>query len=366
MSALEEIIKAQIRRTGPMSIADYMSLCLLHPAHGYYTTRRPIGAEGDFTTAPEISQMFGEMLGLWLVQSWRDQGSPAPFLLAEPGPGRGTLMADMLRVARNVPGFLEAAEIWLIEASPTLRQEQLRRLADHRIHHAPALAELPEGPLFLVANEFFDALPIRQYIRTSGGWRERMVGLRAGTLVMGLSPELPLDRLDEIHADTCEGDMVEVNIPAVEITAEIARRINTHGGAALLVDYGENGSRGDSFQAVRAHQKVNPLGAPGQADLTAHVDFAALARAARQATEGQTAEGLRISGPLAQGVFLERLGITARAEALARQMRGEALENHVAAHRRLTHPQEMGSLFKVLALSPNDTPPPAGFDENDP
>ncbi len=361
MSALREIIKAQIRRTGPMSIADYMALCLLHPAHGYYTTRLPLGAEGDFTTAPEISQMFGEMLGLWLIQSWREQGSPARFVLAEPGPGRGTLMADILRVARKLPDFAEAAEIWLIEASPTLRQEQAHRLSGHDIHHATAIDALPEGPLFLVANEFFDALPIRQYIRTPGGWRERMVGLRAGELVLGLSPELPVGRLDGIHAGTPTGEMVEVNVSACEIVAEIARRINAHGGAALVIDYGSNGSRGDSFQAVRSHEKANPLHAPGEADLTAHVDFAALARAARQA-----ADGLRVSGPLKQGVFLERLGITARAAALARRMQGKALDNHVAAHRRLTHPDEMGSLFKVLALTPGAAPLPAGFDANDP
>ncbi len=356
MTALEEIIKARIARLGPMSLAEYMTTCLLHPEHGYYTTRDPLGAAGDFTTAPEISQMFGEMLGLWLAQCWQDQGCPDHFVLAEPGPGRGTLMADILRVTRNIPGFLAAAEIWLIEASPTLTKAQRTALDGHDIHHAARITDLPQGPLFLVANEFFDALPIRQFIRTEQGWRERMVGIEQGRLAFGLSPEMPLDTLDAAHADTSTGEMVEICIPAQEVAGEIARRIRDNGGAALIIDYGSYGTAGDSFQAVREHRKVGALETPGKADLTAHVDFAALARAAGD---------LRVSGPLPQGVLLERLGITARAQTLARGLSGPALESHIAAHRRLTHPDEMGSLFKALAFTPTAAPIPAGFDQDD-
>lgn len=352
MTALREILLRRVAATGPISIAEYMTECLLHPVHGYYTTRDPLGAGGDFTTAPEISQMFGELLGLCLAQAWLDQGAPEAFVLAEPGPGRGTLMADMLRATARVPGFHAAARLHLVEASPALRTVQARALPRATWHDR--IDQIPDDlPLYLVANEFFDALPIRQFVRDGAGWRERVVGRDGDELVFGLTAPAPLAELEHRLADTRDGDMVEQSPALPALAGEIGGRIARRGGAALIVDYGGRGRTGDSFQAVRGHEKVDPLAAPGEADLTAHVDFAALGRAAAPAA---------CAGPVPQGVFLERLGITARAQALAAKLEGTARDAHVAAHRRLTHPEEMGDLFKVAALHPCNAPPPPGIE----
>jgi SAM-dependent MidA family methyltransferase len=354
MTALTNHITSLIRANGPLTLAEFMALCLQHPEHGYYTTRDPLGAAGDFTTAPEISQMFGELLGLCLAQSWLDAGAPAPFTLAELGPGRGTLMADILRATRAVPGFHAAAEVLLIETSPALRARQAEALTGHSPTWANSFAPKAQ-PLFLVANEFFDALPIRQFIRDTGGWRERVVGLSEGALAFGLTEAAPLAALEHRLSDTSEGDIVTLSGHGEAVASEIGAHIAAHGGAALIIDYGDWQPKGDSFQAVKAHEKIGPLESPGGADLTAHVDFAALARAAAPAAH---------SALTPQGVFLERLGITARAEALAQNLTGGALQNHITAHRRLTHPEEMGSLFKVMALMPQGTHAPAGLDDD--
>jgi SAM-dependent MidA family methyltransferase len=353
MSALKDRLIARIARMGPMTLADYMSECLLHPEHGYYATRDPLGQAGDFTTAPEISQMFGELIGLWLAQVWMDQGAPDPFVLAELGPGRGTLMADLLRATRAVPGFHAALRLHLVEASPVLRAAQGAALSGFAPVFHDSIADLPEGPIWLVANEFFDALPIRQFLKGKGAeWHERMVGAEGERLILGLGPAAPVGALAH-RREVTEGQIVETCAPAEAIAGEIGRRIATHGGAALIVDYGDAESIGDTFQALRAHHPVDPLEAPGLADLTAHVAFGPIARAASPA---------RASALVAQGVFLERLGITARAQALARGLTGAALEAHVAAHRRLTHPSEMGHLFRTLALTPVGSPLPPALD----
>lgn len=352
MTPLARLLAARIAATGPMRLADYMAECLLHPVHGYYTTREPFGAAGDFTTAPEISQMFGELVGLCLAQHWLDSGAPPDFTLAELGPGRGTLMADILRATRGVPGFHAAARVVLVEASAKLRAAQAARLAPHRVDWAATADELPEGPLWLVANEFFDALPIRQFTRAGAGWRETQVGLGPdGALRLGLSEPAPFGLLSHRLADTAEGEVVELCPAAAPVMAALARRIGQHGGMALIVDYGGWVSRGDTFQALRGHDFADPLAAPGEADLTAHVDFAALAAAA---------PGLRAQYTT-QGAFLTRLGIQARAARLAAALSGPALENHLAATHRLTAPAEMGDLFKVLALTAPGAPDPAGF-----
>ncbi|RBP81683.1 SAM-dependent MidA family methyltransferase [Rhodobacter sp. 140A] len=355
MTPLAEIFARRIALEGPIRLDAYMAECLLHPTHGYYATRDPFGRAGDFITAPEISQMFGEMLGLCLAQTWLDQGAPTRFVLAELGPGRGTLMADMLRAMRAVPGMTAAAEVHLVEASASLREVQRARLAGHAVQWHESVADLPEAPLFLVANEFFDALPVRAFERRGEAWAERQVGLADGRLVPGLAPPVALTLLDDRLADTGEGDIVEI-CPAVPgIVTEIAGRIARQGGAALVIDYGNWRSLGDTFQALRAHAPCDPFEAPGEADLTAHVDFEPIARAARAA-------GVAVSAMTPQGVLLERLGITARAERLAQALTGEALDAHVAAHRRLTHPSEMGHLFQTLALFPKAAPRPPGFD----
>ena len=348
MTPLGQLLAARIAATGPLTLADCMADCLMHPAHGYYATRDPFGAAGDFVTAPEISQMFGELLGLALAQCWLDQGSPAPFTLAELGPGRGTLMADALRATRGVPGFHDALRLHLVETSATLRAAQARTIAKPAVWH-DRTDSLPEAPLFLIANEFFDALPIRQFERRATGWHERKVGLDGDRLTFGLAP-CPLP--DPRFAADPPGTVVET-CPAVSaIMAAIAGRIARHGGAAIIVDYGGWRSKGDTLQALRAHTPEYPLANPGLADLTAHLDFEALA----------LATALPRSGLVSQGRLLQRLGIDHRAERLAAGMAGAALENHRAAHHRLTDPAEMGSLFQALAFHARGTPLPPGFD----
>lgn len=351
MAPLAALLAARIRATGPLTIADYMAEALMHPAHGYYATRDPFGAAGDFTTAPEISQMFGELLGLCLAQGWLDQGAPAPLVLAELGPGRGTLMADALRATARVPGFHQGLSLHLVETSPALRAAQSRLLP--QATWQADVASLPEGPLFLIANEFLDALPIRQFVRAGPLWRERMVGLDPdGRLAFGLGPTLPVAALAHRLPDTTEGDVVELCPALPALIADIGRRIAAHGGLALFIDYGDWRSRGDTFQALSAHSRADPLAAPGQADLTAHVDFEALARAAHPAA---------VTPIIPQGLLLQRLGIGARAATLARSLTGAALDSHLAAHDRLTDPAQMGHLFKAIALFPPGAPPPPGF-----
>lgn len=350
MTALAERLKARIGRTGPMTLADYMAECLMHPDHGYYATRDPFGADGDFITAPEISQMFGELIGLCLAQTWMDQGSPAKITLAELGPGRGTLMADILRATKSVPGFHAAASVHLVEASATLRDIQAKTLPDATWHDD--VSTLPDAPLFLVANEFFDALPIRQFVRDGNSWRERMVGVENDTLTIGLSAPAPLGLLEHRLSDTKDGDLVEHCAALPAIISRISEVIGTYGGGGVIIDYGDWASLGDTLQALRAHAPQAPLDSPGDADLTAHVDFAEIARAST---------GCAFSRVTPQGVFLERLGITQRAQALAARLSDDALNTHIAAHRRLTHPDEMGTLFKVIGLYPNNANPPPGL-----
>ena len=343
MTPLSRIIAGRIAVDGPMRLDDYMRLCLLHPAHGYYATRDPFGAAGDFTTSPEISQMFGEMAGLALAQAWLDQGSPAPFTLAELGPGRGTLMADVLRATRGVPGFAAGARVALVEASPHLRQVQRERLG--AVEHLDSASDLPGRPLFLLANEFFDALPIRQFQRIAGGWAERMVTLdEAGALTLALAPPVAMPRQAQM------GEVWETCAEALPVMAAVADRIARHGGAAIVIDYGTWDGRGDSFQALRAHAPEDPLAHPGDADLTAHVDFAPLAAAA-------VAAGAAASAPVPQGEWLLSLGIARRAARL--EAAGDA--GAAAALHRLTHPAQMGHLFKAMAVWPRTATPPPGF-----
>lgn len=357
MTALADLLRKQIRSTGPMTLAQYMAACLLHPEHGYYTTQDALGADGDFTTSPEISQMFGELIGLCLAQAWVDQGAPERFALVELGPGRGTLIADVMRATLQVPGFHAAAELHLVEASERMRGKQAAALPAARPTWHDTAETLPDDvPVYAIANEFFDALPIRQFQRDPKGWREVMVGLaQDGRLERGLSDPAPIDALNRRLDDTEPGALIETCAHGTAIIDALARRIAGQGGMALIIDYGGWHSDGDTFQAVRGHRPVDPFAEPGRADLTAHVDFEALARAALIA-------GCAATQLTNQGVFLERLGITPRAQSLAKGLAGDALDAHVAAHRRLTHPDEMGSLFKVLGLYPGTESPPPGLD----
>ncbi|WP_306117667.1 MULTISPECIES: SAM-dependent methyltransferase [unclassified Roseitalea] len=348
---LREAIATRIGASGPMSLAEYMAECLLHPRHGYYARREPFGAGGDFVTAPEISQLFGEIVGAFMIHVWRQAGRPAPFALAEAGPGRGTLMADMLRTARLDPEFRAAARVVLIEASERLRGVQRARLGDDGAdaQWVDTIAALPGLPTFLVANEFFDALPIRQFVNTAGGWRERMVGLDdRGALHFvagpgGIDPAL----LPPGHGDAPEGAIFETSPAREAAAAELAAHIARHGGLALVFDYGHlQPGIGDTFQAVRDHAYADPLAAPGRADLTSHVDFAALARAARQA-------GAHVPAAMTQGAFLLASGMAERAGALGAGKSGPEQAAIVAAVERLCGEDEggMGALFKVMGIA---------------
>lgn len=351
---LKTLLLEQIALDGPMPLARYMQACLLHPDHGYYATRDPFGAKGDFVTAPEMTQMFGELLGLCLAQSWMDQGG-GPCVLAELGPGRGTLMADILRASGTVPGF--APQVHLVEASEILRDVQRDTLKGVEITWHDNAATLPQSPLYLVANEFFDALPIHQFMRQGRGWAEKQVGAKGDALVLGLSEPVPMEALSHRLADTKDGDVVELRPAADPIIAEISGRIAQHGGAALITDYGDWASLGDTFQALKAHAPCDPLEAPGKADLTAHVDFAALSAASQCAVSKMTT----------QAELLFHLGIGPRAQKLAEKLDdagdATALNAHLAAYQRLTEPTQMGTLFKAIALYPQRVAtPPLGFD----
>ena len=349
MTPLGDLLIRRISQSGPITLADYMADCLMHPTFGYYATRDPFGQGGDFTTAPEISQMFGELLGLCLAQSWLDQGAPAAFTLAELGPGRGTLMADVLRATARVPGFHTAARLHLVETSPTLRARQRATLGDHPVTWLDQTQELPDAPLYLLANEFFDALPIRQFTRTPQGWSETMIGVTNDALTLGRAAPATIPALTHRLADTAPGDIVELCPAAPAIMQTLSDRITRHGGAALILDYGDWHSKGDTFQALKAHRFTDPLADPGEADLTAHVDFAALA--------AHTAQYAYAT----QGALLTALGIHTRAAQLAQRLTGDPLTQHLAATRRLTAPEEMGQLFKALAVYPPNAPSPPGF-----
>jgi NADH dehydrogenase [ubiquinone] 1 alpha subcomplex assembly factor 7 len=338
--ALRDRLIAQIRAGGPMSVAQYMTACLHDPLDGYYATRPALGEAGDFITAPLVSQMFGELVGLWMVEAWMALGRPSPVRLVEMGPGDGTLMSDMRRAQRVAPDFLAASEIWLVEVSEPLRALQAKAL-DEPVRWVGSLAEIPGGaPILLVANELLDCLPPRQFIRTDDGWAERMVGLDdSDNLVFGLSRS-PLDQaLPEAPA----GSVLEHSPAQAALGAELGARLAADGGAALLVDYGRaEPGFGDTLQALRRHRKEDPLANPGEADLTVHADFPAVLAAAQAA-------GAEAAPLLTQGEFLVRLGIGARAEALAnaRPDRSERIERQLE---RLVSPDQMGELFKVACL----------------
>jgi SAM-dependent MidA family methyltransferase len=343
VTPLAREIAAIIRETGPIGIDRYMALCLGHPVHGYYRTRDPLGARGDFTTAPEISQMFGELIGAWAAWVHGAMGRPDPLALVELGPGRGTLMADALRaLAAAAPGVRIAPH--LVETSPILRAAQEQRLAGAGATWHAGLDTLPEGPAILVANEFFDCLPVRQFVRAAGGWHERLIGLGpAETFAFGLSP----DATPGIAAEAPDGAVVSVPGSALDLVRGLARRFGEQGGVLLAIDYGHvRPGFGDTLQALAGHRFADPLAAPGEADLTCHVDFAALGRAAREA-------GAAVHGPVDQRDFLLALGLRERAGRLtlrADDTQAAAIE---AAFARLTEtgPDGMGNLFKVMAIA---------------
>lgn len=357
MTALKQQMIKRIEATGPITLAAYMAECLMHPKHGYYQQQAVFGADGDFTTAPEVSQMFGEMIGLWLADRWIKMGRPAKVKLIELGPGRGTLMADILRATEPVEDFQAAIDVHFVEASTQLRAIQAKQVPTAQWHDT--LAQVPDEdgvPSLIIANEFFDALPIHQYEKNDGKWVERMVGCVDDALALVGGPCGPQFTLvpEAIKAGP-EGSIAEVCPAALSIVGDIAERLNIRGGAALAVDYGyRKSAAGDTFQALQNHEYCDPFSSPGEADLTAHVNFEILKTAA-------TEKGLKAYGPAMQGMFLMAIGLGARAQVLAGQG-DEAFQASILSDlKRLTATDQMGTLFKVLALQPHDLPPPPGF-----
>ena len=361
MNELGRQLLSLIRADGPISIARFMSEALIHPHYGYYMHQDPFGLEGDFITSPEIGQVFGELIGLWCADCWALMDRPAPLKLVELGPGRGTLMADAWRAAGVQPGFQEAAEVHLVEISPALRARQQAKLADAapgtRVSWHDRFATVPAGPLLVIANEFFDALPIHQYERTREGWRERLVGAAPGdeAFRLVLTPDVvePPTLIPETLHGAPLGSVVEVCPAADAVMRDIAERLIAHGGAAVIIDYGrsESGPH-ETLQAVRGHKGHPVLDEPGAADLCAHVDFAALADAAE-------ATGARAYRPVEQGTFLKALGIDARTAKLTAH--ADEARRHVieSGTERLTDRAQMGALFKVLVVTNPDLPRPA-------
>ena len=353
---LPELIDMQIRTSGPMSVATYMGLCLTHPSRGYYRSADPLGAAGDFVTAPEISQMFGELIGFYVVNLWQQMGSPKDFTLLEPGPGRGTLMADLLRVACRAEGFRDALDLRLFETNPALIAEQNARLEPYDPKWIDGFDKVGDGPLLVVANEFFDALPIRQFVRMDDGWHERMVGLSEGRRSFGLNPTpIPVSAMPPAVQGAQVNEVFEVGLASGEVMKRLAAIVSRQGGAILAIDYGYARTQtGETLQGVRRHQYADVLDAAGEVDLSAHVDFEALGNLAVQA-------GLAVAPLATQGQFLTRLGINERTKALSAANPASAADL-AAARARLVAPEQMGNLFKVLcAHSPGLQP--LGFDQ---
>ena len=359
-SPLQSEIRKLIKSSGPMPVWRYMELCLMHPQHGYYLSRDPLGREGDFTTAPEVSQMFGELLGLWAASAWKAIGSPPLLRLIELGPGRGTMMADALRALRVLPPLYQALSIHLVEVNPVLRAKQQATLSGPReVSWHDTIDEVPDGPAIILANEYFDVLPIHQAVKCETGWHERIVEVDdSGKLAFGVATE-PIPRFEVLLPPLVRaaplGAVFEWR-PDAEIM-KITSRVRDQDGAALIVDYGHVRSDvGDTFQAIARHTFADPLKNPGQADVTAHVDFQALVRAADDL-------GARVHGPATQGEFLKRLGIETRATTLMAKASPEVAEDIAAAMQRLVGGGRggMGQMFKVLAVSEPNLTSLAGF-----
>jgi SAM-dependent MidA family methyltransferase len=336
---LESLIVAMIREDGPMPLDRYMALCLGHPLYGYYMSRDPFGPDGDFITAPEISQIFGELVGIWCAAAFQALEAPHSFNLIELGPGRGTLMSDILRAARVMPGFGAAAQVHLVETSPTLRQLQARKLGDAVAWHE-TINSVPDGPSIIIANEFFDALPVRQHEFHQGQWMERRVGLSADDrLVIGRTA-FPL-----AAPPTTEGAILESGTLRDEIAYLLGARLAQSPGTTLIFDYGHRTSAfGDTLQAVRRHEFCSILDRPGEADLTAHVDFGSLGRSFTQG-------GAVIHGPITQRQFLLAMGLEARAALLSQKADPSERKIIARATERLAGENQMGNLFKVMAAT---------------
>ena len=353
---LEAELKAQIAQEGPITIAHYMAQALGHPKHGYYMSRDPFGGRGDFITAPEVSQIFGELIGVWCAAGYQMIGAPDRFALVELGPGRGTLMSDVLRAAKVMPGFLAAAEVHLVETSPLLAQNQKIKLNGAGVPvtwHAD-FESVPKMPLILLANEFFDALPIRQLQKGDGEWRERVVGLEDGKLAFGLAQKEEPPRF--VDDDAPSGSLAEISPARDHVAHALGARVAAEGGCGLIIDYGHaHSAAGDTLQAMSKHGYVDVLHRPGHCDVTSHVDFDRLA-------ESIEAGGAKTYGPVPQGPFLHAMGLEVRAQKLKEKAMSRQKRLIDSAVERLAGRDQMGALFKVLALTHADCPMPAPFE----
>ncbi|MEH6526246.1 MAG: SAM-dependent methyltransferase [Sneathiella sp.] len=354
MTPLTEILRDKIEKHGPISVHDYMEMALTHPEYGYYARQNPFGKSGDFVTAPEISQMFGELIGLWCIDTWSKLGAPAKLNLVELGPGNGTLMGDALRSSMLVPEFAKAAQIHLVETSEQLRERQKSAINHPSVFWHSDFPILNNDPTIVIANEFFDALPIHQYESSAGQWHERRINWKDHQFAFSLADDPTVGFPPPAEADST--NILEICPLGIRFIEKISQSLQKTGGAALIIDYGSaEAIYGDSFQAVRDHTTQNPLEDPGMSDLTAHVKFPQLIAEAQKHL-------VDIQGPTSQGRFLERLGIEARAALLSRSATEEQEKSIGSDLRRLTSATEMGTLFKVLAISYNLTAPLEGFD----
>ena len=346
MNALERIIRDIIAAQGPISLAAYMELALQHPEYGYYRVREPVGRDGDFITAPEISQMFGEMIGVWCAEAWRALGKPNPFALVELGPGRGTMMQDVLRATARVGGFHDAKQLCLLDSDKALRNPQREKLGGNAPRYFDDVTQLPPMPALILANEFFDALPVRQFVQTFRGWCENMVAVADEALVMTQRPLEAAEHnfIPPALREAAPGTVFEVSPKTQNIMRDITRHLATHTGAMLVIDYGYVAWSGAAtVQAVSKHKHADIFERPGEVDLTAHVDFTTLAAAAREA-------GVEVSPVMGQGEFLKNLGIDIRADALKARATLPQAAAIDAALRRLTDADQMGFLFKVIEI----------------
>jgi NADH dehydrogenase [ubiquinone] 1 alpha subcomplex assembly factor 7 len=373
MTALPTILCELIAREGPMTLERYMDLALQHPEHGYYRNRDPLGKEGDFITAPEVSQVFGELLGLWCADVWHQMGKPDPFMLLELGPGRGTMMQDALRATAKIAGFHEAMRLHLLECNAELRRQQQERLAAHKPVHLDDLSQLPPLPMIALANEFFDTMPIRQFVKTKDGWRERLVDVQDGALTFG-EGEVAVNVLETIENVMQDVRVSPANVvrlhgepdgelqPVYEISPlslyfaqRLSAHVVRHGGAGLIVDYGYTAPPGtETLQAVKRHHFVGVFESPGETDLTAYVDFSALRLIAGH-------EGARVAGPVVQGEFLRSLGAELRAMQLKHNAAPEQTKSIDEALSRLIDPAQMGQMFKAMAVCSPQLREVAGF-----
>lgn len=355
MSPLEVLIRDRITKAGPIPVSEFMELALGHPEHGYYMTGDPFGTAGDFITAPEISQVFGELIGLWAAITWQQMGSPDSLALVECGPGRGTLMEDLLRAAKSVPDFHNAIDIHLVETSSAMRQQQMETLSGYAPRWHDTIETVPAGSMILIANEFLDALPIHQFVMTDAGWAERCVDAGPAGLTFVTGGLMP-DSLSIVTSNALPGAIFEACPAAMEFADSLNNHLNAAPGAALLIDYGHGKSAaGETLQAVHCHKFTDPLADPGKADLTAHVDFDAFARRLKSG-------GVTATGPITQSTFLNAVGIRERMQQLLKNASPETQADMNAATARLTDPAQMGELYKVMVAASAQMPRLAGFE----